>query len=288
MATPFWEQNLILRVRAGSRAYGLAGPDSDEDIRGICIPPKEYLLGLKTFEQHEYEGKDHVVYTLSKFVRLALQGNPNIIEILWTEPPDILSVNRFGDRLRQARPIFLTRRVGERFSRYAAHQLHRLENHYRWLRNPPAGAPDPAAFGGRLVGGRVRFPDTDAERNYQATLKAWNHYQRWRRERNPERAALEERFGYDTKHAMHLLRLLQMGYEILRDGAVRVRRPDADWLRGVREGRMTYEEVLQLASEKEKEIPALVRSSSLPEEPDSEAAERLVVEIQEAFIFRGI
>ncbi len=80
----FWKRNLILQVISGSRAYGLARAGSDEDTRGVCIPPKEYLLGLQTFEQHENETQDHVVFALAKFVRLALQANPNIIETLYT------------------------------------------------------------------------------------------------------------------------------------------------------------------------------------------------------------
>ncbi|RPI71926.1 MAG: hypothetical protein EHM45_22865, partial [Desulfobacteraceae bacterium] len=49
-ANSFWKQNLILRIISGSRAYGLARADSDEDARGVCIPPKEYLIkpGEKT------------------------------------------------------------------------------------------------------------------------------------------------------------------------------------------------------------------------------------------------
>ena len=76
----FWKRNLILHVVSGSRACGLARAGSDEDTRGVCIPPKEFLLGLQTFEQHENETQDHVVFALANFVRLALQANPNIIE----------------------------------------------------------------------------------------------------------------------------------------------------------------------------------------------------------------
>ncbi|AEZ66297.1 hypothetical protein phiTE_131 [Pectobacterium phage phiTE] len=36
--------------------------------------------------------------------------------------------------------------------------------------------------------------------------------------RNAARHELEEKFGYDTKHAMHLVRLLRMSQEILETG----------------------------------------------------------------------
>jgi len=281
----FWERNLILRVLSGSHAYGLAHPGSDQDTRGVCIPPKEYLLGLKTFEQHEDEAHNHTVFALAKFARLALQGNPNIIETLFVDPRHILFISRYGERLITARHIFLSRRVGERFSRYAIDQLRRIEGHHRWLVNPPDHQPTPEEFGASAFEGRYRFPHTDAERAYRAALAHWNDYQTWRRHRNPERAELEARYGYDTKHAMHLLRLLRIGEEILREGVVRVLRPDAEWLLGVRDGGLTYEEVVQMASKHEANLPRLVEQSSLPSEPDTKAAEALVIDLQETFLF---
>ncbi|CAG0927045.1 hypothetical protein TFLX_00316 [Thermoflexales bacterium] len=281
----FWETNLILKVISGSRAYGLDQPDSDTDTRAVCIPPIEYLLGLKTFEQHENATGDHVIFALAKFVRLALQGNPNIIEVLYTDPADVLFADRFGERLLATREIFLSRHVGETFSRYAIAQLRRMENHHRWLIEPPDQQPQPTEFGATRVAGRFRFPDTDRERAYRAALKHWNNYQVWRRNRNPARAKLEEKHGYDTKHAMHLLRLLHMGGEILREGVVRVKRPDAAWLKSVRHGALTYEEVIDLAARHEATLSASIEQSPLPSEPDTATADQLTIELQQEFLF---
>jgi predicted nucleotidyltransferase len=87
MDEPFWETNLICKVVAGSQAYGLDTPESDLDVRGVCIPPKRYLLGLSAFEQWEQQDDvgDTVIYALTKFVHLALACNPNIIELLYTD-----------------------------------------------------------------------------------------------------------------------------------------------------------------------------------------------------------
>jgi len=214
----------------------------------VCIPPREVLLGLEDFEQYEERGGDRVVYALSKLVRLALDGNPNIIEVLYAEPEDVLFLRRFGERLLAERDAFLTRRVGERFLGYAGHQLRRMERHHRWLVSPPGSEPEPADHGARRADGRWRFPDTDSEKAYRAAHRHWEHFRTWRRNRNAARAELEARHGYDTKHAMHLCRLLRMGSEILEEGVVRVRRPDADWLRSVRRGAFAYEELLDQAS----------------------------------------
>jgi len=289
VSEPFWERNLILKVVCGSRAHGLATEQSDTDTRGVCIPPARFLLGLSRFEQHESEGRDHVIFALAKFVRLALQGNPNIIETLFGDPGDVLHVDEHGQRLLGARRLFLSRRVGERFAGYARAQLGRMERHHRWLSDPPEGQPTPAEFGAADVGGRWTFPDTDAEKAYRAALKHHDHYRTWRRDRNPERAALEARHGYDTKHAQHLCRLLRMGAEVLEEGVVRVRRPDAEWLRGIRRGMLGYDELLELVRRELELLPGRVAVSPLPEEPDTEAAEALVIDLQENFLrLRGV
>jgi hypothetical protein len=280
----FWETNLIYKIVAGSQAYGLAREGSDVDIRGVCIPPKPYLLGLGEFEQYESPTHDTVIFALKKFVRLALACNPNIIEILHVAPQHVRFINSLGEKLRTAREIFLSKHAAETFSRYAIAQLRRIEGHHRWIVSPPAEPPAPEAFGARPHRGRFKFPDSDAERAYRAAQRHWDNYQKWKRERNPARAELEAKFGYDTKHAMHLLRLLRMGKEILAEGKVHVLRPDAKWLLEVRDGLLGYEELLALAKQDEAELAELTAHSPLPEAPDHEAAEKLVVELHEKFL----
>ena len=277
-----WEDQLILKVRAGSHAYGLAGPHSDEDSRGVCIPPKAALLGLHTFDQHEDAKSDHVVFGLPKFIRLALEGNPNLIETLFTE--DVLFVNAAGHKLLEHRQIFLSRKVAERFGHYAISQLKRLEGHYRWWAHPPE-QPRPPKLNAQ---GKAEFGSQKARLAFDRASKEWNHYQRWLRERNPARAELEQRFGYDTKHAMHLCRLLKMGEEILSRGRVLVRRPDADWLKGVRQGSFAYQELVEWARTREEGLRQMREASPLPEEPDFDRAEQLLMEIQEDYFWPGL
>lgn len=119
-------------------------------------------------------------------------------------------------------------------------------------------------------------------------FQLWRNYHAWLRDRNPARAELEARYGYDTKHALHLLRLLRMGEEILRAGVVRVLRPDAEWLRAVRNGALTYDQVLAYAAEHKARLAATLADSPLPEEPDEQAADRLLIELQTEYLFGGV
>ena len=279
---PFWEENLILKVRAGSRAYGLETPESDFDSRGICIPPKRALLGLTGFEQHESPGCDHVIYGLPKFVRLALEGNPNLIETLFTE--DILYVNDYGRRLLEQRQAFLSKNVADRFGSYALHQLARIQRHNRWLEGPPGDEPLPSAFEAvRDEKGQWKFPDPEQQKAYRHAHRQWQHYQEWRAGRNPDRARLEREHGYDTKHAMHLCRLLTMGIEILKTGEVCVRRSDGSWLRSIREGAWSYQRLSEWTVEQRERLEAARAMSPLPDQPNREAVEDLQIEILERF-----
>jgi proteasome lid subunit RPN8/RPN11 len=76
-----------------------------------------------------------------------------------------------------------------------------------------------------------------------------------------------------------------MGAEILESGQVHVYRPDRDWLRAVRDGLLSYEEVLELAAVHEARLDELAAHSRLPDEPDYEAIEALVEEMQERFLW---
>jgi predicted nucleotidyltransferase len=64
------DNNVILFVRHGSQAYGLATEFSDLDLKGIAIPPKRYYFGLDHFEQAEIKDKNQnmeaVIYEIKK------------------------------------------------------------------------------------------------------------------------------------------------------------------------------------------------------------------------------
>jgi len=82
-----WSEHIIFHFLAGSHLYGTANENSDEDHRGVIIPPIEYFYGLEKFEQ--WEGgdlyKDACFYDIRKFVKLAMNGNPNVIEYFWAD-----------------------------------------------------------------------------------------------------------------------------------------------------------------------------------------------------------
>lgn len=119
------------------------------------------------------------------------------------------------------------------------------------------------------------------ERRYRSALKNWKQYMTWKKERNEGRAALEAAHGYDTKHASHLVRLLRTGKEILSGEGLKVRRPDADELKAVRDGALSYDELMEQATALQGELQEAAASSTLPKTPDHSKIDDLLFEALE-------
>lgn len=138
-------EHTIYEVIHGSHAYGMNTATSDTDKKGICLIPDENLyFGGETFDQQDggwtdEKGakEDKVVYSLAKFVNLATECNPNIIEVLFCDESDILVMTDAGRELRENRKIFLSAKARHKFTGYAVSQLKRIETHKRWIDNPP-------------------------------------------------------------------------------------------------------------------------------------------------------
>jgi predicted nucleotidyltransferase len=273
------EQNRIFYTRAGSNAYGLATSTSDEDFRGVFIGLPDNLIGLHPVEHCELSG-DNMLFELRKFLVLAKDCNPNIIELLFMDESDILLQNEWWLRVKAQRELFLTKKAKFTFSGYAMAQLKKIRGHNRWLNDPqPVAAPEPAKYL------KVKHIDGLGHREvfdqmaYETALKGWRQYWDWKNNRNQKRAALEDEHGYDTKHAMHLIRLLRMGVEIMRGEGVQVKRPDREELLSIRNGGLSYETLVAMAQEYERQLDELYQTSSLPHAPDAEKVNRLMLDI---------
>ena len=344
----------ILLTRHGSHAYGLARPTSDIDIKGVAIPPRRYFTGfLQHFDQVETRAPyDMVGYDVRKFFKLAADCNPNIIEVLWTDPEDHVLVTTLGERLLARREAFLSQKAKHTFSGYAIAQLKRIKSHRQWLLDPPSGPPSREAFDlppepevpedqlltaldmvrrkmdgwdidlepfdrstrielqsswaellaemnltadaqWRAATRSLGFEEStmellDRERHYRAEVKRWKQFLAWKKQRNPDRAELESQHALDTKHAMHLVRLMRMCREILETGQVVVKRPDREELLAIRNGAWSYDELIAWAEAEDEALNALKKDSPLPRAPDRKALDQLCQELVEEAWGEGV
>ena len=98
-----------------------------------------------------------------------------------------------------------------------------------------------------------------------------------------KRLEYECAYGYDTKGAMHGLRLLYECIELMEFGRITLPRPEKERLIEVRSGSWPLEQVLEEATRLRQELEKVVSSSSLPEQVDRKAISRLIAEVQLGF-----
>jgi hypothetical protein len=139
------ERCTILRGLVGSTVHGLNVNDGieDRDEMGICVEPLEEAMALwAPFEQFIYrtaaerEGRDNArstagdldltIYSLRKWTRLALKGNPTIMLLLFTPEDQLVYCDTLGAELRALTPSIVSRRVQGPFLGYLQAQKQRL------------------------------------------------------------------------------------------------------------------------------------------------------------------
>lgn len=293
----------LFRGLVGSRAYGTFNEHSDWDWREIhTLSISDHLDPFFNEEQIENikDGEDFVSYELRKFIKLASQSNPNILELLFLPLECIEFVHPlFQKHILGHRQEFLSKEAYKRFMGYAFSQLSRLKKRQNDFRDPPTGPPDreeyripmyltneqvgqiacmPVEACSPVVNGSIPIDQvellaisTKQKARYQDFLnkkKRWDNYKRWLNERNPERAEMERRFGYDLKHAISLVRLAFECEDIFTDNTIHIPSKKVDVLRDIKAGKWTQQQLLDFADEYEEKLKVMCEESSLPERVD--------------------
>jgi uncharacterized protein len=94
-----------------------------------------------------------------------------------------------------------------------------------------------------------------------------------------KRKELVEKYGYDCKNASHLIRLLRMGTEFLKDGELYVHRDDAPQLLEIKRGEWSLEQVKKEADKWFSLAEQAYLNSSLPKRPDFTYINKLTVDV---------
>lgn len=367
-------EKTVLLVQSGSRLYGINTESSDFDVQGVAVPPPKYFFGTSKFEQFAdinvlntesflslFSNSDReliaktklegTIFDIRKYVKLAADNNPNILDTLFAPESKVLKQTAAGRILRENAPKILNKYLYYRFTGYATEQLNKMETHRQYLLNPITERPTRESFDLRnttdlsdgelatiyaavskhvdkwenafptgmsqsdiwmikshykdtlkemaiakeerylLAERRLGIPSSiseyfAAERKFNKAVDDYKSYQKWLKDRNPERAALEAKFGYDTKFAVHLIRLLRACRDLLKTGTYDVCRTgiDADLLLQVRAGQFKYEEVLQMSEDTRREAEDLFNKNpaNLPSGVDRDFVEELQLRVIEA------
>lgn len=248
ISPPKWlPQNIHYEVITGSVSYAVSSDTSDMDIVGFCIPPKEdifpHLRGeivgfgrqqkrFDVWQEHHIMDKearqeyDFSIYSIVKFFHLAMENNPNMLDIIHVPQRCVLFSSPVAQMVRDSRQIFLHKGSYHKMRGYAYAQLDKI------------GTKANSA--------------------------------------NPKRQADIEKYGFDTKFAYHVVRLLLQAEQILLEHTLDIER-NAGILKAIRRGDWTEEKLRSWFDEKEKHLEELYVKSDLRHSPDEDSIKDLLM-----------
>jgi hypothetical protein len=243
------EDGMILRVQVGSGVHGTSvARQDDRDEMGLCLEPPQFVTGLARVPNGTRGQAPLVLF--EQYER----------HTAWDRPGGLANRSGAGDL-----DVII----------YSAR---------KWARLALAGNPtvllvlfvpdEEVVFrneaGAELARNAHRFVSRLAASRFLGYLKAQKAAMTGQAGANTSRPELVAVHGYDTKYAMHALRLGLQGIELLTTGRITlpVPPPHRATLREVRRGDLRLAEVLDLVTGAEARLTELRGSSALPEQPD--------------------
>lgn len=231
------ENGMMLRVLVGSGVHGtsIEGQD-DRDEMGICVEPPGTVVGSRVFKHYTFRTQPEGVCSGPGDLDLVVYGLRRFANLAAGGNPTVLL------------PLFVP------------------DEYVLWQND----------FGRELREQRSMFLSREAGERFRGYLHSQREGLLGHRSggtRNQGRADIRAKYGFDTKFAMHMVRLGLQGVELMRTGAftLPIPEPELTWLRDLRVGKHTKEEALEKAAELHELIAVEAARSSLPAKADKRA-----------------
>jgi len=308
------EKRKILEYKVGSQLYGTATPTSDTDHSGVFMPSDNAIFGFERIDEVDLsikskrgDGKndkgavDRVLYEVRKFVRLALDNNPNILEQLFVNSENVVYQNQWGEELLKNSHLFPHLGLKEKFLGYAFSQKHKmvirtdnyhsLENALEWLEEETKTVEDSKRLLVQFLDKKLPFMSVKGDNINVGDLNFQRHFMLRkvkkcvveRLSKATNRKDLLTSHGYDTKFASHLVRLMLEGKELLTTGQLQFPLKERNFILDIKLGKYKMTEVLSLADEFEEHIVDAVKHSSLPSRPRYKEVQDMLVTLMKKY-----
>lgn len=243
----FLADNTMFLTQMGSVAYGVSSDNSDVDVYGYCIPPKEMtfphsageipgfgrqIQRFEVWQEHHVRSPDSKteydfsVYGIVKFFQLCMDNNPNMINALFVPRRCIMHSTALSEMVRDERRQFLHKGSWHKFKGYAYAQMHKIRN--------------------------------------QSNSSS------------PKRQETIQKYGFDTKFAYHIVRLLGEVEQILIEHDLDLER-NREQLKAIRRGEWTLDQLETYFVEKERALEEVYSRSTLPHSPDERAIKGILM-----------
>ena len=315
------KDKIILLTTGGSYAYGTniytKEHKSDFDVRGIYLNSPDEILKMDCSNKpYENRDLDVSIYPLKQIISLLIRNNPNVLEILGTKEEHLLICNEYGRYLRDNSDMFLSQTAYYSFGGYATSQLRRLENALARGEYPQAKKEEHMlkSLKSKINTFEERFTSFDDNsiklmvknsnktgmdkeifmninlneyplRDFKGIYEEMNCIVKDFDKLNHRNSKKDE--VHLLKHAMHLIRLLKMGIEILEGKGINTyRENDRLLLLDIRTGKYSYDEIFEIANILEKDFEYAKNNTSLPRTADIKKINEFVIDVNKDLIKR--
>jgi predicted nucleotidyltransferase len=309
---------IIYKVESGSYLYGTYTESSDKDYTSIFIPTTYELLSLNKCDfidnstKNSSEGRkntnediDDKQYALSNYLKLLLNGNPNLTEILFSKYPiiEMDSFKIFKDNVDK----LISRNIYNSFKGFAVSQKKKLqykserfdqlekaifylENEYSKDINDPT-----AKMSIKLASWLNKYlteykGDKRNVKSFHENLPIKTIYEKIKSEYNNygcrTRTDTFNYLRYDVKYASHTIRLFHEGERLLSTGKLEypITGKAYDDIMAVKNGELSIIEFNKLCDYYDSLAEKAFESTSLPEKPDWDWVNNTLVKILKSFI----
>jgi uncharacterized protein len=265
-STPFmWPESIIHVFMGGSAMHGATGnKPADLDILGVYIQPVELVLGISQKRETEDGGSK------------------------WFDP-DTQIWKPNGDNARTAAGEADLNLYSLRKWAGMAATGNTTALEFLFVPNMVelpkyANTVDDSIWAKHIVRNTEHFISKRAGFHFIAFAKAMKlRLSGGNTGKHGQRPELEAEFGYDVKGAMHMLRVLGEGIELMNTGYLTLPRPEAPFLKDVRNGKHTWEEVNEIAEERFRILEEVTGKSFLQAELDRPKISEIITAAQLEF-----
>lgn len=252
---------------SGSRLYGTNREDSDYDYRGFVFPPFEYLLNIHTFKDMQLpEEEDYKVYSVKRFLELVIMGDPQCTELFFVPDSLVKQRSELAKEVLALKDVVVSQNMYRRILGYGNSEFRKARGERLNIEGRTKNEDD-VIFDIRHTFDLDKS-DTDSVieillKNKKKTIVSS------KKNLGSKRKAEFDKYGFGVSSATHAIRLTQQLIELLETGNITLPRPNADFLRDVRQGRYTIEEVSDIYDQIVAEAEAAKEKTHLREKPDN-------------------
>ena len=311
-------RKILYKVESGSQLYGTTTPESDVDYTSVFMPTAYDLFSLQKYDYKDNSTKsssedrrntaddiDDQQHSLQRYVHLVLQGNPNLLEILYCKNPVI--EDPVFTPLKENTDKLISRKVYDSFTGFAISQRKKLEykskrfnqlkaaieylhsNYSGSIQSPNANINDDLAewlnknlteYKGDKMNRQSFHTGLPAKVIYEKIKSEYENYG-WR-----VKTSTFTTLGYDVKFGAHAVRLFYEGIQLLTKGYLEfpIAGQAYEDIMAIRRGEVGINEFYEICGRYEEENRKAYASTNLPDAPDFKWANKYLVDTLENYI----